>query len=216
VNRTVLLLRLLRVTIPSRPDPWCTGGSPASKCRSTKEGYAAYWEWLKDRAVRRALVGEDGDVTRIRHQFPVTRGVDLRGLLERQDLVQASMELPGQKAVGSRGRGEASPVECLAPSLPVDSSSLYGLYGSSCVRRQRACLPAVLPARRLLDPHSQVTGYGDQLHLRPAARYGEDFSPPRGNFLIPPYTTNVSRPHSPVHDGKGERCVGNDRPPFFG
>jgi hypothetical protein len=34
---------------------------------------AAYWEWLKDQAVRRALVGEDGDVTRIRHLFPVTK-----------------------------------------------------------------------------------------------------------------------------------------------
>jgi hypothetical protein len=34
---------------------------------------AAYWEWLKDQAVRRALVGEGGDVTRIRHLFPVTK-----------------------------------------------------------------------------------------------------------------------------------------------
>jgi hypothetical protein len=34
---------------------------------------AAYWEWLKDQAVRRALVGEGGDVTRTRHLFPVTK-----------------------------------------------------------------------------------------------------------------------------------------------
>jgi hypothetical protein len=34
---------------------------------------AAYWEWLKDQPVSRAVVGEDGDVTRIRHLFPVTK-----------------------------------------------------------------------------------------------------------------------------------------------
>jgi hypothetical protein len=34
---------------------------------------AAYWEWLKDQPVSREVVGEGGDVTRVRHLFPVTK-----------------------------------------------------------------------------------------------------------------------------------------------
>jgi hypothetical protein len=68
---------------------------------------AAYWERLKDQAVRRALVGEDGDVTRIRHLFPVTKH-GRRKYTQSASLTASSRDLLYDGWISIRSSGLAS------------------------------------------------------------------------------------------------------------